>query len=138
MSELGSMKPAVLKAIAALGPVCIENSVGPGTPDVNYVGGWVELKWLRDWPARADTPVRLEHYTQQQKIWGMKRWMYGGASYLLLSCKGEWLVFDGVTAAKHVGQVPYARLRELCIGYWSPMDAKGMLEFFKRGRGTKE
>jgi hypothetical protein len=48
----------------------IENQIGTGTPDVWYsiygVGGWVELKVVKDYPARKTTPIRFNHFSTDQ------------------------------------------------------------------------
>jgi len=84
--------------------ISVENPALPGTPDVNYIGGWVELKYLERWPVKKETKVTLDHYTQQQRVWIMRRWYNQGAVWLCLqvSKTREWLVFDGETACKKV------------------------------------
>lgn len=77
----------------ALDPHPIENLLDKGTPDEWILTGAVELKWLREWPARAKTPVRLPHFTQEQKLWLSQRWAAGGGAWMLLQCKREWLIF---------------------------------------------
>lgn len=99
MSELDSMKPRVVKALKPLHAFCVENRVGAGTPDVNYTEGWIELKWMRSWPKRGTTIVKIEHYTKQQKIFAVKRRRAGGNCWLLLQVKQQWLLFDGAVAA---------------------------------------
>lgn len=78
----------------------VENPANPGTPDVSYVEGWIELKQLDAWPAREDTPVRIEHYTPQQRIRARKRWKKGGNCFWLLQVRNDWLLLDGNVAAE--------------------------------------
>lgn len=99
MSEIDTMRPRVIKALRPLNAIAVENSVLAGTPDVNFVEGWIELKWLRTWPARQDTIVRIDHYTPQQKIFAVKRRRAGGNCWMLLQVREQWLLFDGAVAA---------------------------------------
>ncbi len=78
----------------------VENPANPGTPDVSYVEGWIELKQLDEWPVREDTPVKIVHYTPQQKIRARKRWKRGGNVFWLLQVKNDWLLLDGDVAAE--------------------------------------
>ena len=66
-----TMRARVVKALRSLHAVSVENGVGVGTPDVNCTTCWIELKAVTkaNIPKREDTPVRLPHFTQQQKIW---------------------------------------------------------------------
>jgi len=99
--------------------VAVENPCQPGTPDVNYVEGWIELKWLRAWPVNPETPVRLEHYTKQQKIWAYRRRRVGGQCWFLLQCGREWLLLDGVDAAMHVNKATRQELIQVATAYFS-------------------
>jgi len=99
MSEIDTMRPRVVKALRPLHAVAVENSVGPGTPDINYADGWIELKWLRRWPARQDTVVRIDHYTPQQRVFAVKRRRVDGDCWMLLQVREQWLLFDGAVAA---------------------------------------
>ena len=129
MSELGGMRPKVLKALQPLDAVPIENRVGPGTPDVEFIGGWVELKWLRNWPKGAETPVRLEHFTPQQRLWLRRRVRRGGRTWLLLQCRREWLLFWGPTAAEHLGRATKGELIRWAHRYWpAGLNNKELLE----------
>ena len=89
---------------AKLDPVSVENPIYPGTPDLNYTCGWLELKWLRQWPTNDASVVKLDHFTREQRAWLKRRWGKGGNVFLLLQCKMDWLLFDGETAAKYVGR----------------------------------
>lgn len=103
MSEYG-MRGRVVKALRKFDAISVENPAYPGTPDVNYVEGWVELKWARDWPVKPSTPLAIEHFTPQQRVWLTRRWLLGGNVWLLLCCGGEWLLFTGVVAADTLGK----------------------------------
>lgn len=103
MSE-ASMRTKVTGALRRLDAVAVENRVMSGTPDVNFIGGWLELKWVRAWPVKPETPLLIPHYTIEQKAWGIRRMMRGGYCGLLLQVRAQWLLFDAVTAAACVGK----------------------------------
>jgi hypothetical protein len=111
--------------------MAVENRVRPGTPDVNYIGGWVELKWLRRWPKNSEeAPVKIEHFTPQQRVWLKTRWMRGGRAFLLLQAGGtDWLLFDGVTAAYAVGRVPRSKLYAYALATWKTLNEQELREW---------
>lgn len=91
----------------------VENPAYPGTPDIQFIDGWIECKYLEDWPARSETTVRIEHFTPQQRVWLLRRWtvckklgVEHGVGWLLLyvAKTKEHLLFDGETAALHVAK----------------------------------
>lgn len=86
-----------------LDAVSVENSAYPGTPDINYVGGWVELKWVQKRPKRA--PVRTPHFTPQQRVWLRRRWHAGGRAYLLLQVEDSYYLFNGCVASRLLGEL---------------------------------
>lgn len=75
-----------------------EDALNTGIPDLSYSGGgvhgWIELKWLPAWPKRAETPVRIPHYTKEQKHFLLSRGRAGGRCWLLLRVGKEHLLFD--------------------------------------------
>lgn len=101
----------------------VENIVGYGTPDVNYCltyrgvtgEGWIELKELEKWPARDTDVFRVDHYTQQQRLWHMKRWTRGGGVFVVLRIKktSEILVIPGLAASRSLGKVSRVELLPL-------------------------
>jgi hypothetical protein len=100
-----------------LDPVRVENPVHPGTPDVNLASGaWLELKALERFPERPAALVRIPHFTPQQRVWLLRRWRAGGGAWLALyiATRRAWFVFDGATAAEHVGRVSYGQLAVAC------------------------
>ncbi len=128
MSE-SDMRGKLIKALKPLHAVAIENRVGLGTPDVNCIGGWIELKWLRAWPKRAKTIVRVKRFSLEQRIWLQRRFDLGGRSWLLLQVRREWLLFTGPVAAEHVGYVDREGLYEQTHARWTTgLDAEEMIE----------
>ena len=117
MSESGQRKH-VIKALKPIHAVAVENPVGPGTPDVNYCEGWIELKWLRTWPKRDATVVSIPHFTIQQRRWLRRRWEVGQSAWLLLQIKREWMLFTGLDAHDYVGNLNRKELREVARVRW--------------------
>ncbi|MDB5177551.1 MAG: hypothetical protein JWN75_1219 [Candidatus Saccharibacteria bacterium] len=97
-----------------LDPWRVETASKDGIPDVNYTYGWIELKTIPAWPKRAATVVAIDHFTPEQRVWGIKRWRAGGLSWHLLRVgngpDADWLLFDGETAGRYVGHVDKEKL----------------------------
>lgn len=124
------MRQAVTRALRPLNAIAVENPVLPGTPDVNYVEGWIELKWIRAWPKGVDTVVRIPHYTVQQRIWHIKRRRAGGQAWWMLRCRSEWLLMDGALAAIHVNNATKAELIALSGRHWKTgLDAEDLIQY---------
>lgn len=118
MSENTAMRRRVIKLLRPLDAISVENGmVGAGTPDVNYIGGWVELKELKEWPKRPTTKVKIRHFTQQQKVWLRRRAAKGGEAYFLLKVQQEWLLFDGITAFD-IGKYTREELTNKAMIHW--------------------
>lgn len=90
-------------ALAGWDPVRVENAVGVGTPDINYVSGWIESKQLPEWPKRPETPVRVEHYVPAQRGWHVKRTSAGGRVHVVIEVADTVMVFDARLAAQFLG-----------------------------------
>jgi len=118
MSESG-MRSRVLRALKPLDAKTVENSIGPGTPDINYIEGWIELKWLRNWPRRDDTIVTIPHFTLGQRRWLRNRHERGGNAWLLLQCRVEWLLFHGLDAHDYVGRLSRTGLYKVARERWT-------------------
>lgn len=119
------MWDALRPLLRTLDPVRVENPMNPGTPDVNITSGWIELKFAERWPPRGG-PLRLEHFTKQQKVWLTKRRLRGGLAFLLLKVgEGEWLLFDGAVAARYLGTATQDQLYRLVVARWTRKPTEG-------------
>jgi hypothetical protein len=128
MSESG-MRMNLVKTLSVLDAISVENPAGPGTPDINFIGGWIECKWLRAWPKRPDTPVKLDHpLLPTQKAWLKRRCRRGGKAWVMLQCGREWFLFDGIVAANHLGIVPQNELRYLAHQIWNQLDTLQLIQ----------
>jgi len=131
MTLEGSMRQRVVKALKPLDAKSIENTCGAGTPDVNCTWGWIELKALSKAPVKPETPVRVPHFTPQQKIWLTKRTRAGGNCGVLLMVDREWFWMNGTLAVTYLGSSTMEQLRILASRYWpqTPTD-KELLQCF--------
>lgn len=112
------MRQRVIKALKPLDAISVENYARPGTPDVNYIEGVIELKWKKKWPVRPTTIIRCAHFTPQQKVMLARRWHKGGNAYLLSQIDQDWLLFSGDVAAKIYGKSNRAELEEAALAVW--------------------
>ncbi len=104
----------------------VENPACPGTPDIQFIDGWIECKYLEDWPKREETTVRIEHFSPQQRVWLLRRSIAcsrlqteRGIGWLVLyvAKTREHLLFEGEDAARHLAKDGVARndLYELAL-----------------------
>lgn len=114
------MWDALRPILAGQHAVRIESrTTGSGIPDVNYNHGWIELKYLEGWPVRPNTPVRIDHYTKEQRAWAVQRTLAGGQVFFLLKVGTmEWLLLQGAVAAQSVGRLPRSELYKKCLARW--------------------
>jgi len=100
------MWAAMRPLLSGLDPVRVENMVNQGTPDVNYRGGWIELKYAPKWPALPTTPLRVHHFYKEQRVWLYRRAVTGGKVFVMLKVGEEWLLFEGKVAAYCLWSMP--------------------------------
>jgi hypothetical protein len=118
MAHETSMRSRVIKALRKLDAVPVENLVLPGTPDIEFIGGWIELKSEDEWPVRPGTPLRLKRFEIEQRIWLSRRIRRGGNAWVLLRVKRDWLLFRGDVAASILGTSTKSELIEGSMRYW--------------------
>jgi hypothetical protein len=77
-----------------------EDKLNLGVADVSFClggrHGWMELKQLDAWPVRDATPVRMPHFTAEQRLWLRRKGIAAGNTWLLMNvrdARGEWLLF---------------------------------------------
>lgn len=95
----------ILHALRGFDPVRIETGeLGRGTPDINFIDGWIESKVIAAWPKSPAGIVRVPHYTPQQRAWHMKRGSLRGQIWVVLQVGDqEHLVLHGLNAAEYLG-----------------------------------
>lgn len=134
MGSESNMRGRIVKILhtAGLHPISVENSAYPGTPDINYLYGWIELKQVDAWPVRDTTPLRVDHMRPEQRIWLRARWRAGGAAYVLLRVASDWLLLAGDYAADQLGRATMGELTGHAIAYWpNHLDEKALISCLK-------
>ena len=118
MSE-SAMWKSIRPVLKPLDPVRIESPMTLGIPDVNYAYGWIELKYKTEWPPNGG-PLRIKHFTKEQRTFLVNRRVAGGLAFVLLKVgKSEWLLFEGKTAAKHLGYENKEFLYKVVLARWN-------------------
>lgn len=109
------MRKHLVKILRPLSAFAVENGgCHPGTPDIAYVGGWIECKATNHWPVREENPVSLDHdLTKGQRIWQLTWQRAGGRAFVMLNIAREWLLFEGIVAASILGGKEGGTRREL-------------------------
>jgi hypothetical protein len=111
-----ALNNVLLDALKPFHPVRVENGAAPGTPDINFVEGWIESKYLDHWPRQGI--VKCDHYTPQQRVFAIRRKRSSGNIWFVVQIGKEYLIFDGGVAAEHFGRVDEPTLRSLAIKVW--------------------
>jgi len=106
------------RALKSLDPVRIENRLEKGTPDVNFLYGWIEVKQIDKWPVRKETPLRVPHFSPDQRTWLRRRWRAGGLAAVAIKVERDWLLFDGPVAASILGHNDKRFLIKEARGHW--------------------
>ena len=92
-----------------------EDRLGTGTPDVYYcirgTSGWIELKHLYALPKRPATPVRVDHFTADQRGWHKSHAKSGGVSWFWMRAGDEFFLLKGWVAAASIGKLTAEELR---------------------------
>lgn len=123
------MRQNLVKALKPLDAVPIENHMRAGTPDVNYIGGWIECKWMKTWPRGAATnPVKFTHpLTKNQGLWLRRRWLAGGTTLVCAQVAREWFFFSGETIKDYFNKMTRPEMIERAIFYMPNGLDKGKL-----------
>ena len=97
-----------------------EDKLTAGIPDVSYSinrHGWIELKFLPSPPKRADSILRIDHFTVDQRNWLKNHGSRGGLCFVFLQVAKCYMLFDW-TKVDQIGEVTYAEHRSLADGLW--------------------
>lgn len=98
-----TFRPDILRILKPLNGVYVENVMRAGCCDINYIEGWLELKWLAEWPKRPETIVKFPKFRPAQRVFLLNRSRLGGRAHLLLRVGKEWLLLPGYWSAVHLG-----------------------------------
>jgi hypothetical protein len=115
-----TLRDSVCLALQPLNAIAVENPIIPGTPDVNYAEGWIELKSWEYWPKRPTTTLIMDHWTPQQRVWHIRRSRVGGRTYVLLEIvQGHhYLLLEGGAAARILGKSTRSQLEQAALAVW--------------------
>lgn len=115
MSEK-ALASRVVPLLRSLDALRVENPCMPGTPDVNMITCWVELKQQDKWPVRETTPLKLDHdLTPQQRNWLYRRAERGGRAYVLMQIARDYILLDGVVASDIIGEATQAEIKAAAL-----------------------
>lgn len=89
--------------------------------------GWMELKYRGMAPIRAGTICKIDHYTDDQRIWLRDKGNAGGMTFLMLQLGRCFLLFDHVQC-QDVGRVTSRELFDLACWNHDGLDARGLWE----------
>lgn len=123
----------VRTALKGFDPRRNENAVGPGTPDINFTGGWIEDKWLPSWPVRAGTVVKVPKYIKEQRSWHIRRRAAGGIVFVVIEIgderTGDVLVYDAADAARGLGFWTKDAMIKRAMLHMHPWDGRKFRKF---------
>lgn len=113
-----------------------EDAYQRGIADVSFVQkgwgscgrhGWMELKYRAVAPVRPSTICKIDHYTDDQRIWLRDKGNAGGMTFLLLQLGRTFMLFDHIDC-QEVGRVTTLELLNLACWKNDGLDAHGLWE----------
>jgi hypothetical protein len=110
-----------------------EDKLINGLPDVHYCykgrNGWIELKYLKEFPKKKNTPISIKHLTEFQLNWINNYLTYGGHVWILLRIEKEILLIKGVYAQR-LKNILREDLYTICANKWlsHKMDYKELVK----------
>lgn len=131
MSTEKNLSHRVIQSLRGMHPVPVDNPRRAGTPDINYIEGWLELKYLPSWPKRAETKVKIRCWTKKQMIWHYLRTSSGGRSFVLLQVGRDHLLFDGGVAALCFNESTQEDMRRLAIKVWDKYPGDELCQYLR-------
>jgi hypothetical protein len=113
------LRGKVLKLLKPLHGVSVENNVGQGTPDVNFAEGWIELKYLHDWPKIPQSKVPFK-YRPAQGAWMARRASQGGNCWWLLQVRSVYLLINAknMRGSAPIGELNRSELMRKATKCW--------------------
>ena len=127
------MRKNLVKRLKRVDAVAIESPLtGIGIPDVSYIGGWLECKWLRAWPKRAMThPVKFGHpLSKAQKVWLARHCRRGGVAMCVIQVGREWFFYDGIKIGDLWGNMTKPQMiEESLLHFPNGLQTGDLLEF---------
>ena len=124
-----NMRKRVVKILKNLDAMPVENVVRPGTPDVAFIGGWLECKKTPSAgrPKNSQKIAILQHgLMNSQRIWLRRHCKKGGRAFVLVQFGSHFCLFDGLWAAEKLGKVSWFETHENCIYFdnWQELEER--------------
>lgn len=104
----------------------IEDAYSSGIPDVAFsaswkrkrIAGWIELKRVLKYPVRKATPIKMEHFTKEQKLFLKLHGRLSHSAYLFVQVENDYYIFDHINIDKLGDEYDRADFERLCCGMW--------------------
>jgi hypothetical protein len=128
MSE-SDLSKKVINALYPLDPMPVDNPRRPGTPDINFVEGWMELKYMPEWPRKASTLVKFPKFSTQQRVWLVKRSVRQGNCFVFLQVKNLYLLFEGGFAGQHFDRMTKDEMIKNALYVWDYFPGEGLMKW---------
>lgn len=121
----------------------VENRIGKGTPDIvccirrdknsPAVTAWIETKHAYEWPKRADTPLRFNHFEIEQVRWAEAWDRVDGRYGLLCQVEHDYLLFGADMAQRvHDGMIKADLLSAAVVRGYRSFPTSGVVKWLTR------
>lgn len=108
----------LIKAMRGWDAFRVENLLYPGTPDINFIGGWMETKHVKNYPAKETDLITHPDFTISQRAFLKRRALMGGKTFLFVQVQKDYYLFDGITGANYFGFLEKKYLLKRAKAFW--------------------